>query len=75
MCIKLLTRASTLDMFCHIKIIWKLNEWVQFLFVSCFPVYKKTTLINKYMDMGQVIQSWGQIIQGYFEIWFLIWKV
>ena len=41
MCIKLLTRASTLDMFCHIKIIWKLNEWVQFLFVSCFPVYKK----------------------------------
>ena len=42
MCIKLLTRASTLDMFCHIKIIWKLNEWVQFLFVSCFPVKNNT---------------------------------
>ena len=31
--------------------------------------------MNKYTDMGQVIQSWGQIIQGYFEILFLIWKV
>ena len=52
------------------------TEWMSSVsFCILFSCIQKTTLMNKYTDMGQVIQSWGQIIQGYFEIWFLIWKV